>query len=327
MRSIFGNRWHVVVLSLLVLASVHIPSEAKEQGKRVLFVCLTLGNPFYQEMISGLDAASANVPNLNVEKQSGRSATDVKGQIDIIHSFVASADPSQLSGVILVPADSGAPLAHVVRELNDAKIPVINVDILMNADALAAAGAHVDAFIGSDNIAGGKEGANAMAKLLPSGGNILVLLGSPGEATMKARRDGFVGRIEELRKQSNYRATLTERIADWSEAKANIETSTILATGVQVDGIFAENDLMALGAAKAVGGRDLKKKPVIVGYDAIPEARSAIERGELCASVSQNPALMGKRAVEYLQNIWAGHPPQEKREITPVSVITGTHCR
>jgi ABC-type sugar transport system substrate-binding protein len=271
-------------------------------------------------MISGLDEAAAVDPKVVVEKRSGRSATDVKGQVEVIRSFLAQSRTTPLSGIVLVPADSGPPIAAIVRELNDAKVPVINADIAINADALERAGAHIEAFIGSDNVAGGREAARVMQSKLPGGGNMLLLLGGLGEATTRDRRQGFVSRLEEL-KQHGYKTTVTERSGDWSEAKAQVEVSSFLSSGTPVDGVFAENDLMAMGAVRAIASRSLKTKPVVVGYDATPEAREAIKRGELAASISQNPKEMGKRAIQALMKIWGGGRIDPLRQYTEVSAV------
>mgnify|MGYP000138545147 CR=1 FL=1 len=73
----------------------------------------------------------------------------------------------------------------------------------------------------------------------------------------------------------------------------------ILTRYPNVKGVFAANDLMALGAAEAVKARGKTGQVLIVGFDAIPEAAQAILRGEMAASVAQNPYNMGKFGVEY----------------------------
>jgi len=72
----------------------------------------------------------------------------------------------------------------------------------------------------------------------------------------------------------------------------------ILTSKPTVKGVFAANDLMALGAAEAVKARGKKGQILIVGFDAIPEAARAILSGDLAASVAQNPYNMGKFGVE-----------------------------
>ena len=72
----------------------------------------------------------------------------------------------------------------------------------------------------------------------------------------------------------------------------------ILTSKPAVKGIFAANDLMALGAAEAVKARGKAGKVLIVGFDAIPEAAQAILNGTMAASVAQSPYNMGKFGVQ-----------------------------
>jgi ribose transport system substrate-binding protein len=321
-RKLAGFASAGVVLAILISLMSCTSQPPRPQQKTVLFVCLSLANPFYGEMISGLEEAAAAIPNVRIEKRSGKSATDVKGQIEIIRTFLAQSHDAPLGGVVLVPADSGPPIASIVRELNDAKVPVINTDISIDADALSSAGAHVDAFIGSDNVAGGREAASVMATKLPHGGSILLLLGGLGEATTRDRRKGFLDRLEELKKQEHYSASVMERTADWSEAKAQVEVASLLSARTKIDGVFAHNDLMALGAVNAIESRSLKTLPVVIGYDATPEAREAIKAGRLAASISQNPKEMGKRSIEALAKLWGGGRIENPRQYTAVTAVT-----
>jgi ribose transport system substrate-binding protein len=88
-----------------------------------------------------------------------------------------------------------------------------------------------------------------------------------------------------------------------------------------VKGVFAANDLMALGAAEAVKARGKAGKILIVGFDAIPEAAQSILAGNLSASVAQSPYNMGKfgvqNALKALQN-----KPVAKRIDTGTILVT-----
>lgn len=62
--------------------------------------------------------------------------------------------------------------------------------------------------------------------------------------------------------------------------------STVQAdSGIQ--GVFAHNDEMALGAVEAIGSR----KIVVVGFDATDDAQAAVKAGKMAATVAQKPDL------------------------------------
>lgn len=91
---------------------------------------------------------------------------------------------------------------------------------------------------------------------------------------------------------------VAELSADSDRAKGLQVMEDILTSKPTVKGVFAANDLMALGAAEAVKARGKTGQILIVGFDAIPEAAKAILSGDLAASVAQNSSNMGKFGVE-----------------------------
>ncbi|MBE2272314.1 MAG: substrate-binding domain-containing protein, partial [Anaerolinea sp.] len=71
----------------------------------------------------------------------------------------------------------------------------------------------------------------------------------------------------------------------------------ILQANDTINGVFAHNDEMILGAleAAAAAGRE---GITFVGFDAVDDAVAAVEGGTLAATVAQQPDLMGMLALE-----------------------------
>jgi len=85
-------------------------------------------------------------------------------------------------------------------------------------------------------------------------------------------------------------------------------------------GIFGINDDSALGALSAAEARG-RNDMVIVGYDAIPEAVKAIQRGSaLKADVAQQPRDLGAKTIEAISKHFAGGPV-EKSVAVPVKIV------
>ena len=59
----------------------------------------------------------------------------------------------------------------------------------------------------------------------------------------------------------------------------------ILQANNDIQGVFAQNDEMALGAAEAMGNRE---GVVIVGFDGTEDGLKAIEEGRMTATIAQN---------------------------------------
>ena len=84
-----------------------------------------------------------------------------------------------------------------------------------------------------------------------------------------------------------------------------------------IQGVFAHNDEMALGAVEAIGN----KKILVVGFDATDDAVAAVKAGKMEATVAQKPNLMGETAVETAIQILQGETV-EKTIPVEVELIT-----
>ncbi len=73
-----------------------------------------------------------------------------------------------------------------------------------------------------------------------------------------------------------------------------------------IDTVFAASDLMALGAIEAIAAAGKTGKIRVVGFDALDDAKKAIEAGTMEASVAQFPYEMGKAAVESAVKVMNG---------------------
>jgi len=94
--------------------------------------------------------------------------------------------------------------------------------------------------------------------------------------------------------------------------------TNLLQSNPDVTGIFAENDEMALGVIQALGDR-AGDDVSVVGFDGTEDGLAAIEAGTMTATIAQQPAELGKQAVEVLEQILAGETVEEN---IPVPVTT-----
>jgi ABC-type sugar transport system substrate-binding protein len=87
-----------------------------------------------------------------------------------------------------------------------------------------------------------------------------------------------------------------------------------------IKGIFGINDDSALGALSSAEARG-RNEMVIVGYDAIPEAVKAIQRGSaLRADVAQQPKDLGAKTIEAIATHFAGGQVQKSIAV-PVKIV------
>jgi ribose transport system substrate-binding protein len=74
-----------------------------------------------------------------------------------------------------------------------------------------------------------------------------------------------------------------------------------------IQGVFAQNDEMALGAVKAIQAAGLKNV-IVVGFDATDDAMAAVKAGTMTATVQQQPELIGQYGVQTAMKLAQGQP-------------------
>lgn len=239
----------------------------------------TLNNPFFVTLRDGALAAAKELGiTLLVVDAQDKPAKQLNDIEDLIQKKVDL--------IIINPTDSAA-IVPAIEAANKAKIPVITVD-------RAAAGGQVVVHIASDNVAGGAMAARFLAEQLKGKGKVVMLVGIPGTS---AARDRGLGFKTELKKYPGIQL-VAEQVANFNRAEGMRVMENILQAYPDIDAVFAQNDEMALGAIEAIRAAKKLGKIIVVGFDAIPDALEAVKKGEMAATVAQQPYLMGQLAVQ-----------------------------
>ncbi|MDU0202537.1 MULTISPECIES: ABC transporter substrate-binding protein [Paenibacillus] len=219
-----------------------------------------------------------------------------ENQIKAIRSFIA-----QKVDVIAMAPVVETGWEAVLKEAKDAKIPVILVDRGIdkkNEDLYTS-------FIGSDFIVEGQNAAKAMAEHLGDKGNIVELEGTVGASAATDRKKGF---DDEMKKHPNIKIVKSQS-GDFNRATGKQVMEAILKSpeGKDIQGVYAHNDDMALGAIQAI--EEAGKKPgsdvKIVSIDGIKEAFEAVKAGKLNTVVECNP-LLGPQLFQAAKDLKAG---------------------
>ena len=112
-------------------------------------------------------------------------------------------------------------------------------------------------------------------------------------------------RTERIRTLDQGRAFLDgSQPADFDRTKGLNVMENLLAAHGDVQGVFAQNDEMALGAMRAIQAAG--KKIVIVGFDGTDDGVAAVKRGQMAGTVAQQPALIGALGVETAAKVLKG---------------------
>lgn len=262
---------------------------------RLGIIFKTLSNPFYITMQEGVDAAAAQY-GYTTTVQAPELESDCERQMQIMENMITQ----QVDAIILTPNGS-TELVPAIKKANDADIPVIIIDSRVYPDALEAASAHTECFIGSDNYFGGSLAAEKMAEALNGSGKVAVLEGVAGQEVSVQRVGGFVDKAKELGLD-----VVASQPADWDQGQGYTVAQNILQANPDLSGLFGASDLMALGGIKAIEDAGLADQVTVIGFDANDDAKTAISEGRMYGSIAQSPDEMGRQAVEVFKTLHEG---------------------
>ena len=273
----------------------------------IALVVKTLNNPFFIEMQQGAQEAADKL-GVTLIVQAADREVDVERQMQIIENLIER----KVSALCIAPSGSRE-IVPVIVKANKAGIPVLIIDTRVDEKALADAGGKVATFIGSDNYDGGKLAGAFVAEKLGGKGQVAILEGIPGHETGDARLSGF----KEALSRAPGIQIVASQPANWERDQGFNVFQNILQANPGVNALFACNDLMALGAAEAIAAAGKTGQIVVVGFDAQPEARAAIQKGAMAATVAQFASKMGGTAVEYAHKLLSG---ETIPAFTPVAI-------
>lgn len=259
----------------------------------------TLNNPFFIQLKEGAEAAAT-------EAGAKLEVFDAQNDASTQQNQLANAATQGFDAVLINPVDSEAAGAAVAPVI-EADIPVIAVD-------RAVEGAEIDTLVSSDNVAGGKQAAEALAAAIDEEGSVIVLQGVAGTSASRARGEGFA---EGIKAYPDIEVVATQP-ANFDRAQGLNVATNLLESHPDAVGVFAENDEMALGAIQALGDR-AGKDVYVVGFDGTDDGLQAIEEGTMSATIAQQPAELGRIAVEQALEAIEGADLDAER---PVEVTT-----
>lgn len=262
-------------------------ADAGKDGYKVGVVLKSLANPFYVTMQEAIESKG---PELGMEiiLQAPEKETDTEKQMQIMENMITQ----QVDVLVLTPNGS-TELAPAVKKCNDAGIPVVVVDTRLDDAAMEENGATTISFIGSDNYFGGQVAAEEMKKAIGEG-KVAILEGVSGHESSVNRVNGFTDKAGELGGME----IVASQPADWDQEKGYTVFQNILQANPDIVGLFAANDLMALGAVKAIEDAGLGDQITVIGFDGTDDAKDAINAGKMLGSIAQSPADMGVTALE-----------------------------
>ncbi len=253
-------------------------------------------HPFMQSIIADVTAAAEeNGWELLVTDGGGDPEKQVAGIEDMVAKGI---------DLLMVQAAKAAPLKPILSEMHEQGIPFMFVGKPIKG---------TDAFtiVAPDNYYIGQQIGpwivdQMTAKNGEPKGNIVIIEGIPGDETSM---DRIGGAMDVLKDYPDIKV-VAQQPADYRQPQAVTVVSNILQAHPEtIDGIFAANGDMALGAAVAAKDAERLGEFWIIGIDCSPEEMSGIRAGDETACWAYKPS--GKEASLVVKAYLAGegsHP-------------------
>jgi ribose transport system substrate-binding protein len=243
----------------------------------VAFVTNNTSN-YWATAHQGVDAAQSELKNVTVDFKSPPNGTMAE-QKQILQDMITKG----VQGIAISPDDP----PNAVQMLNDAASKALV--ITQDSDA---PGSKRTCYIGSDNVAAGKQVGEEIKKAIPSGGEAVFFVGDIGVDNAKQRFEG----IKEALAGSNVTiGPVKTDQADHLRAKANAKDEIVKEPNVAcLVGLWSYNGPAILSAVKELGKQGKIK---IVCFDGDPDTIDGVKDGIISATVVQQPYQFGHDAV------------------------------
>jgi LacI family transcriptional regulator len=242
-------------------------------------VVLDVGNPFFTDVARGAEMQAAKAGFNILLANSGQDPVREQEYLDLFEN-------QRAAGLLLSPF--GDPSARL-REIRERGMPVVLVDRGSPDGAYPS--------VSVDDFAGGRMAAQ---HLLDIGRRKIAFVGGP--LTIRQVADRFRGAVDAARSTDGARVDLYEGTALSVDEGDRLGREVIRELGTtKYDGVFAANDLLALGVLRALYNAErpiaVPEEIALIGYDDISFAASAVVP---ISSVRQPRELIGATAVDLL---------------------------
>lgn len=233
-----------------------------------------------QYQYKNVDVVFASADN-NGQRQARQIDSLVKTKVDLL---------------VVAPSDVKT-VAPAIERAYRAGIPVILYDRMIEST-------HYTAYIGTDNVAIGKEVADYLAHQLQGRGTVVEITGERGSTPVADRHRGF---MQGMKAFPQIQVVTLE--GDWNLAGAKKLMRQYMDAGKPVDAVFGHNDAEAWGAQQAAKEKNREKQMLFVGIDGLPgenQGVDLVDKGVMTASYIY--PTKGETIVPLAMNILQGKP-------------------
>ena len=274
------------------------------QAMSVAFVTNNASD-FWTIARKGCEKADGELDNVNVEFQipSEGTAADQKRVVDDLLA-------KGIKGMAISPVDP----ANQTQMINDAAKQALVVT--QDSDA---PNSDRTCYVGTDNVAAGRQAGDEIKRALPNGGKIMVFVGMRDAQNAKERYQGIQESLKGSKVQIiDVRTDDVDRV----RAKSNVSDTLVKYPDVAaLVGLWSYNGPAILNAVTEAGKSGKVK---IICFDEEAETLAGVKSGAIDATIVQQPYEFGYQSIKLLAQVLGGDKsaiPADKRIIVPTQVI------
>ena len=274
-------------------------------AQRKLAFVTNNASDFWTIARKGVEQADTELANVTVEFKipSEGTAADQKRVVDDLLA-------KGIDGMAISPVDPD----NQTQLINDASRQALVVT--QDSDAPKS---DRSCYIGTDNVAAGRQAGDLIKEALPQGGKIMVFVGK-SDARNAAER--FQGIKESLQGSNIQIIDLRTDDTDRVRAKSNAaDTLVKYPDVVALVGLWSYNGPAILNAVKDANKVGQVK---IIAFDEEDETLAGVKDGAIFATVVQQPYEFGYQSVKLMEKVLGGDKsaiPANKQIIVPTLVV------
>lgn len=299
-KLIFG---FLLVLIFLISAGCN-SSPGGGSGKKLAFVTNNASD-FWTIARRGTEKADEELADVTVEFKIPSDGTAAE-QKRIIDDLLAKG----IDGIAISPVDP-ANQTELINQTSKQALVVTQDSDAPNSERAV--------YVGTDNVAAGRQAGQLLKEALPDGGKIVVFVGKLDAQNAKERLQGIKEEIAGTKIEII--DTRTDD-ADHARAKANAADALVKYPEASVFvGLWSYNGpaiLNAIKEANKVG------KVKIVCFDEEDQTLAGVKAGEIVGTVVQQPYEFGYQAIKIMKQILDGDRsgiPATKQAFVPTLII------
>ena len=269
------------VVSTVLVAGATLASAGALRAQEKMTIGISYQNLAFPYVAALQKAAENACKALNVACVEADAVNDTNKELNNVESMLSK-------GVNCLAFEAASLDASVasIQAANKKGVPVVQFN------GKAGGGDYVT-FVGSAQTDSGVKLGQFLEGVYKKAGKDklrgIYLRGVAGQVTDIARNDGMKNYLQSA--GLGGKIDFIEQYADYDRGKGQAVTESLLSKDKNYDFIVANNDDMILGALQTVNQAGLKIP--MAGVDGLPEALAAIKKGELAATVFQDPEGQG----------------------------------